>query len=144
MSITRERVLLRAKYGWPTETVPFNNGAVHAPDGYRTNGAGFVAMCWDLPNIGGGPSTVGLVKWVEEVPVRELLPGDAIGYFGPDSIDTDGGSAAIFEGWLNGDMNLGYALVWQQLPDATPGPARRARPVDFRKWHAYRLRDILD
>jgi hypothetical protein len=137
--ITRERVLLRAKYGWPTETVPFSNSNFHAPDGYRTNGAGFVSMCWDLPSFGGGPSTVELLKYATEIEVRDLQPGDAVGYFGPDSLDTDGGSAAIFEKWAES-----YAIVWQQLPDASPGPARRARPVDYRKWHAYQLTGIVD
>jgi hypothetical protein len=82
--------------------------------------------------------------WVEEIQIADLLPGDAIGYCGPGSTGADGGVIVIFEGWLNGDMSLGYALTWQQLPDASPGPARRARPLDFRRWHAYRFRDIAD
>jgi hypothetical protein len=150
MTISRERVLLRAKYGWPTETVPFNKATFHAPDGYRTDAAGFACMCWDIPlhvpHSWGGLSTVTLETdgWVKEIPVRDLLPGDAIGHCGPGSTDSDGGSVVIFEGWLNGDMNLGYALVWQQLPDVSPGPARRGRPIDFRRWHGYRFKDIVD
>lgn len=149
MSITRTRVLLRAKYGWPTETVPFDKATFHS-SGYRQDAAGYVSMCYGIPlhvlHSWGGLSTVTLLTdgWLKEIRVTDLRPGDAIGYCGPGSIDSDGGTVVIFESFLNNDISLGYALVWQQLPDASPGPARRARPLDFRRWHAYRYKDIVD
>ena len=147
--ISRQRVLLRAQYGWPQATVPYNKSAVHEPDGYRTDAAGFVSMCWGIPLTAphsyGGMSTMTLETdgWVSEIQPVELLPGDALGLCGPGSVDMDGGVIVIFEGWLNNDPNTGYALTWEQLPDSSPGPIRRARVHSFR-WHAYRFRDIED
>lgn len=148
-TISRDRVLLRGRYGWPTGTVPFSKTQFHQPDGYRQDAAGFLSMCWKIPlhahHSWGGLSTVTLLTdgWVSEIDTTDLKPGDAIGFCGPGSIDADGGVILLFEGWLNDDPTLGYALTWEQLPDASPGPVRRARPVNFR-WHAYRFRDIVD
>lgn len=147
--IARSDVLLRGRYGWPQGTVPFSKSDFHQPDGYRTDAAGFLSMCWDIPltatHSWGGMSTVTLLTegWVKEIKGDELLPGDAIGFCGPGSMDSDGGVILLFEGWLNDNPDLGYALTWEMLPATSPGPGRRARPFDFR-WHAYRFRDIID
>lgn len=147
--ITRTTVLMRARYGWPTATVPFSKVNFHQPDGYRCDAAGFVSMCWDIPlNVThsyGGMSTVSLESdgWAYEIQPLELKAGDAIGYLGRDSVDADGGVIVIFESWLNGDPNTMYAMTYEQLPQNSPGPVYRARPYD-RKWHCYRFRDIVD
>lgn len=147
--ITRTRVVLRAKYGWPKKTVPFAHGAFHSPDGYQTNAAGYVSMCWDIPldapHSRGGMSIVSLLtdNWCHEIKPSDLKPGDAIGYLGPEAVDSDGGTVVIFEKWLNDDPSLGVALTWDHLPVVGAGPDRRAHPVDFR-WHAYRYRHIID
>lgn len=148
-TITRTRSLLRARYGWPVGTVPFSKTEFHPGDGYRMDAAGFICMCWDIPlhvrHSWGGLSTVTLLTdgWVTEISMEDLQPGDAIGHLGPDSVDADGGVIVLFENWLHGDRKLGYALTWEHLPISAPGPARRARPVDFR-WHAYRFNGIQD
>lgn len=147
--ISRNTIMIRGRYGWPAGTVNFSKTERHNPDGYRCDAAGYISMCWDIPlttkHSWGGMSTVTLATegWVKEIPGSELLPGDAIGLCGPNSMDGDGGVILLFEGWLNDDPNLGYALTWEQLPSGSPGPVRRARPFDFR-WHAYRFRDVMD
>lgn len=146
--ITRTSVILRAKYGWPRKTVPFNQRVLHKPDNYRTDAAGFVTMCWgiplDVPHSWGGLNIVSLLTdgWAIEIPNHELKPGDAIGYLGPDAIDPDGGTIVLFERWL-GDPGQRVAVTWDHLPITAPGPDQRSRPVDFR-WHSYRFRDIID
>ena len=149
MTITRTRALLRAKYGWSRKSVIFNRSGFHKPSGYRTNAPGYVSMVWDIPlyvrhNVG-GLSTVTLLTdgWVKEIEIRELKPGDAIGYLGTDSIDTDGGFIVIFEKWLDDNPDLSHAVTWEFHSGVSPGPDQRARAVDF-KWHAYRFRDITD
>lgn len=150
MPITRHRVLLRARYGWPKETVPFNKIAFHQPDGYRTDAAGYVCMCWDIPlhvpHSWGGLSTISMESdgWAYEIDPMEMLPGDALGLLGQGSVGTDGGTIVLFESWLNNDFTTNYAITWEMLPDASPGPVRRARPYDRHKWHSYRFRDIVD
>lgn len=145
--ITRTRVLLRAKYGWPKKSVPFEQQTFHQPDGYRANAAGYVSMCYDIP-IGpghaGGANIVTLLThgFMEEIRPGDLQPGDAIGYLGPDAVDQDGGVIVIFEKWLNNDPSLKVALTWEHLPVVGMGPDQRARPVDF-KWHAYRFTHLL-
>lgn len=145
-SITRTMVLLRAKYGWERKTVPFHKTAIHQPDGYRTDGPGFAAMCYDIPpDHHGGPNIVTLLTqgWMREIPMADLQPGDAIGYLGPDALDPDGGLIVIFEKWLNDDPSMKIALTWEHLPIVGMGPDQRARSVDFR-WHAYRYAHITD
>jgi hypothetical protein len=150
VSITRNRVLMRARYGWPQKTVQFNKIGFHAPDGYRTDAAGYLSMCWDIPihakNSWGGQSTISLETdgWAYEIDPLDMKPGDALGLLGPGSVGTDGGTVVVFEGWLSGDYTTNYALCWEMLPDATPGPVRRQRPYDRHKWHSYRFRDIVD
>lgn len=147
MPITRKRVLLRAQYGWARKSVPFDQHAIHQPDGYRTNAPGFVAMCWDIPltipHTAGGPNIVTLLTdgYAIEIDPKDLKPGDAIGYLGPDAIDADGGTIVLFDRWLQFDQKL--AATWDHLPVVGLGPDQRARHVDFR-WHAYRYRDIVD
>lgn len=149
MPITRTTVMLRAKYGWPLNTVPFSKTDFHQPDGYRQDAAGFLSMCWDIPlnakHSWGGLSTVSLESdgWAKEIDPIDLKSGDAIGYLGPNSVDGDGGVIVIFEGWLNGDHRTMYAMTYQQLPQYSPGPTYIARPYDMR-WHCYRFRDIVD
>jgi hypothetical protein len=148
-TISRNRVLVRGQYGWELGTVPFSKTEFHQPDGYRQDAAGFISMCYDIPlhasHSWGGMSVVTLLTdgWMEEIKSEELRPGDAIGHLGPYAMDADGGVISLFEGWLNNDPNLGYALVYEQLPSGNPGPQRKARPFDFR-WHAYRLKGIID
>jgi hypothetical protein len=140
-------VLLRAKYGWPKQSVPFDPNAFHQPDGYRQDAAGFASMCWDiptyLPGSWGGMTTVTLDSggWVYEIPPKDLLPGDALGLCGPGTSGA-GGVIVIFEKWLGDTPDTGYAITWEQLPEASPGPVQRARPYSF-QWHAYRFRDIV-
>lgn len=147
MSITRKRVILRAQYGWPRKTVPFDQHQFHQPDGYRMNAAGFVSMCWDIPltssSSAGGPNIVTLLTdgHAYEIPLLDLRPGDAIGYLGPDAIDTDGGTIVLFDRWLQFEQKL--AATWDHLPVVGLGPDQRAWNVDFRL-HAYRYRDIVD
>lgn len=146
LTISRNRVIIRAKYGWPRKTVPFHRTALHQPSGYRCDGAGFVAMAYDIPpDIHGGPNVVTLLTqgWMREIPLDDLRPGDAIGYLGPDALDADGGLIVLFEKWLNNDPGLKVALTWEQLAVVGIGPDQRARPVDFR-WHAYRYAYITD
>lgn len=137
------------RYGWPVGTVPFSKTEFHSPDGYRMDPAGYACMCWDVPlhvrHSWGGLSTVSLLEdgWVTEIEQPDLKLGDAVGFLGQGSVDADGGLIVMFERWLNNDRSLGYAICWQQLKDTAPGPARRARPLDFR-WHAYRFNDIVD
>lgn len=143
--ITRSEILLRAKYGWPRKTVPFNRVGIHPPSGYRTDAPGYVSMCWDIPldapHSLGGMSTVTLLTdgWCREITRQEVLPGDAVGYLGPESLDADGGVVMIFEKWLTGDT----ALTWEHLPAMGMGPDQRARPIDHR-WHCYRFRHVID
>lgn len=148
MSITRTRVILRAKYGWSRKLVHWDRSGFHS-SGYRTTPAGYVSMCWDIPlnapHSNGGMSTVTLLTdgWAYEIEPHELKPGDAIGYLGIDSIDADGGFVVIFEKWLSDNPDLRTALTWEFHRGVSPGPDQRARPVDWR-WHAYRFRDIVD
>src|SRR5688572_24370214 len=141
MAITRTRVLLRAKYGWPRCTVEFNEKIIHTPDGYKQNAPGYISMCYDIPldapHSWGGMNIVTLLSdgWMYEIPAHELKPGDAVGDLGAHAIGTDGGTIVIFESWLNNDPSLGVALTWEHTPIVSPGPDRRARPIDFR-WHA--------
>ncbi len=144
MGISRGRVLLRMRYGWAQGTVEFDRNKIHQPDGYRCDEGGYVSMCWDIPTYlpgnFGGMSTLSLDTggWAIEVPATELKPGDAMGLLGPV-----GGVIVMVEGWLNNDPNTGYVLCWEQLPDTSPGPVRRARPYSF-QWHCYRFKDIED
>jgi hypothetical protein len=148
--ITRNRVLLRARYGWPQATVPFSKTDFHQPSGYRCDAAGFLSMCWAIPlgapHSWGGMSTLTLESdgWAREIQPLDMKPGDALGLLGPGSVGTDGGTIVLFEGWLNDDYTTNYAITWEQLPDASPGPVRRARPYDRNRWHSYRFRDIVD
>ena len=148
--ISRARVLLRARYGWPQETVPFNKVNFHEGDGYRTDAAGYISMCWDIPlhapHSWGGMSTMSLETdgWAYEIKPTELLPGDAIGLLGPGSVGPDGGTIVLFENWSGNDPDLGYAVCWLHLPDRGPGPMRRAIPFNKNTWHSYRFRDITD
>lgn len=130
--------------------MPFNKAAFHAGDGYRTDAAGYVSMCWDIPlhapGSWGGLNTLSMEidGWAREIKPTDLKPGDAIGLLGPGSVGPDGGTIVLFEEWLHGDPQWGYAIVWQMMPDSDPGPARRARPFDKNRWHSYRFRDIED
>jgi len=148
--ITRNRVLVRARYGWPQKTVPFHKTGFHQPDGYRTDAAGYLSMCWDIPlgvkNSWGGLSTVSMDTdgWCHEVDPMDLKPGDALGLLGHGSVGPDGGTIVLFESWLNGDYTTNYAITWEMLPDASPGPVRRQRPYEGHRWHSYRFRDIVD
>lgn len=145
MPITRTRVLIRAKYGWPRKSVHLDQTKFHQPDGYRMDPAGYVSMCWDIPLTApksvGGMTTVTLLTegWAKEIAHRDLQPGDAIGYLGTDSVDGTGGLIVIFDSWVE----PGTALTWEFHRIVDPGPDQRSRPVDFR-WHAYRFRDIVN
>jgi hypothetical protein len=147
VGISRERVMLRTRYGWAQGTVKYDPSTLHQPDGYRQDEGGFVSMCWDippyLPGSYGGMNTVSLDSggWAIEIPPTELKPGDAIGLLGPQTAGR--GVIVMVEGWLNNDPNLGYVICWDMLPDSSPGPVRRARPYSF-QWHCYRFRDIED
>lgn len=144
--ITRNRVLIRAKYGWPRRSVPFSQNTRHHPDNYRTDAPGYLAMCYDIPvDVHGGPNVVTLLtsKWMVPIPREELKRGDAIGYLGPDALDADGGCIVLFDRWLNDDPATGTAITWDHLAVVGNGPDQRARPVDFR-WHSYRYAYILD
>jgi hypothetical protein len=146
LGITRRRVLLRARFGWGRKSVPFHRGAVHLPDGYRTDGPGYASMCFGIPpDSRGGPNAVTLLTqgWMTEIDPSDLRPGDAIGYLGPDALDADGGVIVIFEKWVNDDPNTKTALTWEHLAVVGDGPDQRARPVDFR-WHAYRYKHIVE
>lgn len=150
MTITRDRVLIRARYGWPQGTVDFNKTGFHPGDGYRTDAAGYLSMCWDIPlhvpHSWGGLSTISLEAdgWASEINPLQMRPGDGLGLLGPGSVGPDGGTIVLFEGWLNNDHTTGYLYCWQMLPDTSPGPVRRIRPYDRHKWHSYRFRDIVD
>jgi hypothetical protein len=103
-------------------------------------------MCYDIPpDRHGGPNVVTMLTqgWMYEIERQELLPGDAVGFIGPDAVDTDGGILVIFEKWLNSDPGSGIALTWEHLAVVGMGPDQRARPVDF-KWHCYRYKHIRD
>ena len=146
LNISRDRVLTRARYGWPRRTIPFNRTAIHQPSGYRTDPAGFVSMCYNIPpDAHGGPNVVTLLTqgWMREIPLSELHKGDAVGYLGPDALDADGGLIVIFEKWLNDDPSMKIALTWEHLAVVGTGLDQRARPVDFR-WHAYRYSYITE
>jgi hypothetical protein len=146
---TRQWVMLRAKFGWPKETVPFGKTLFHQPDGYRQDAPGFISMVYGIPlnaqNSWGGLSTVTLLTdgWLEEIDPRDLKRGDCIGYCGPGSVDGDGGVVVLFDGWFDNNPALRYAMTYEQMPDVQLGPVYRARPFDFR-WHAYRLKGIVD
>lgn len=147
MSITRARVMLRTKYGWPRKNVSFEPTVFNRPDGYRRDAAGYVSMCWDIPlnapRSYGGMTTVTLLTdgWASEIKPAELEAGDAVGYLGPDSVDADGGLILIFERWL--DRAQGIAMTWEFHKGVNPGPDLRLRPINF-QWHAYRFKDIVD
>jgi len=72
VGISRERVLLRMRYGWPQGTVEFDRNKIHQPDGYRCDEGGYVSMCWDIPTYlpgnFGGMSTLTL----------DTLPGEPL------------------------------------------------------------------
>lgn len=147
--ITRNRIMTRARYGWPQGSVEFSKTDLH-PSGYLRNASGYVSMCWDIPGgtLGfyGGLSTLALdaYGWAIEVPPLEMKPGDALGHLGPGSVGTDGGTVVIFESWLNDDYALNYFICWEMLPGSSPGPSRRVRPYDHNRWHSYRFRDVVD
>jgi len=150
MSITRTRVMIRAKYGWDMGAVEFSRSTRHPGDGYFQNMSGYVSMCWNIPQgptSQGGLDTVRLATegWVWEIQPQELKMGDAMGLCGPTSADGQGGTLVIFERWRNDDMynNGNVAVVWEMPADDRLGPIQRARPYDPR-WHYYRYRDIVD
>lgn len=148
LAITRNRVLVRAKYGWPRRTVPFNVRGFHTPSGYTTSAAGYVSMCYDIPismRHWGGANVITLLSdgFMKEIKPDELLPGDAIGYLGSDAMDGDGGVIVIFDRWLNNDPVTRMALTWAHLPTMQLGPDLRGIPVNY-KWKAYRYVHILD
>lgn len=143
MSISRERVMLRTRYGWAQGTVDYDRNKIHQPDGYRCTDGGYISMCWDLPNYlpgnYGGMDTISLDVggWAKEIPATDLKPGDIMGILGQNGV------VVMVEGWLNNDPNTGYVVCWELLPDSSPGPVRRARPYSF-QWHCYRYKDIED
>jgi hypothetical protein len=142
--------MIRTRYGWPQGTVPFSKTAFHEGDGYRTDAAGYISMCWDIPlhapHSWGGLSTLSLESdgWAYEIDPREMQPGDALGLLGQGSVGPDGGTIIMFESWLNNDPDLGYVVAWEMLPGGPLGPVRRARPYNKNTWHSYRFRDITD
>lgn len=139
----RKTSFMRAKYGWPQGQVPFSAVTFHDPDGYRCDDTGYLSMIWDIPLAGthGGMNAVTLEEWVVEIPPIELKLGDAIGLLGPASAGQN--TIVYFEDWLNGDHTSMYALTWEMLSDASPGPIRRARPWSG-SLRAYRFRDMVD
>ena len=145
--ISRNHVLLRAKYGWERKTVPFHQMVIHQPSGYRTDAAGYISMCYDIPldapHSLNGMTVVTLYTdgWFYEIPRHELKAGDALGYLGPGSVDPDGGTIVVFEKWLNDDPGLGVAVTWEHLPSVGIGPDQRARSLTP-KWHAYRYKHL--
>lgn len=147
--ITRTRVLLRARYGWPRKSAPFIRTVFHEPDGYRMDAPGFICMAYKIPlnapHSWGGLTTVTLLSddWMYEIDQGDLRPGDAMGYLGPDSVDMDGGFIVLFEQWLDNNPAHGTAIVWEHSAAVNPGPDRRAHAVNY-KWHAYRFRHIID
>lgn len=148
--ITRERVMARARFGWEFGTMAFDQQAAHTASGYRTDAAGFVSMCYDIPldapHSMRGLSTITLLTdgWFVELPSwHELLPGDLIGNLGLGSLDADGGTVVIFEEWLGGNKENGYAVTIEHLAISAPGPARRARALDHR-WHSYRYVNLVE
>lgn len=145
MPISRKEVLLRARYGWPFQSVEFSTVTMHQPDGYRQDALGYLSMCWDIPlharGSRGGMNPINMEEWVVEIQPINLLPGDAIGLLGPSSSGPD--TAALFEEWIDRNASPPYALTWEMLSDASPGPVRRARPYGH-PWRAYRFRDIVD
>lgn len=146
--MTRERVLTRARFGWEHGTVAFSRLAFHPETGYRTDGPGFISMVYDIPLFAPlsmhGMSIVTLLSegYFKEIPHHELQPGDLIGELGTTT-DPDGGVAVVFEQWLNNDPKLGYAICIEHLAVTSPGPARRARPLDYR-WHAYQYTNLVE
>lgn len=148
LEITRQRVIVRAKYGWPRKSVPFDKQVLHQPDGYRTNAPGFISMCYDIPismRNWGGANIVTLLTdgWMYEIDPNDLRPGDALGYLGPDAMDSDDGVIVLFEKWLTEDPNYKLALTWAHLPVVGMGPDIRGQSISF-KWHAYRYKHIVD
>lgn len=147
--ISRNRVIMRAKFGWERKSVTFSRTQIHQPDGYRQDAAGFICMCFDIPlhapGSWGGLNTINMATdgWFYEIPSHDLLPGDVIGYLGVGAEEYDGGTCVIFEKWLNDDPTLGVALTWEHLSHVSPGPDQRGRPIDYR-WHAYRYVGITD
>lgn len=148
-SISRKRVLLRARYGWPQASVPFNN-EIHQPSGYRQNALGYLSMCWGIPphdpRTSGGADSIRMETdgWAYQIDARELKAGDALGLLGPSSVDTIGGVLVLFEHWAEHNPATGYAMTWQHLPTHTPGPNRALQPYDSIRWRCYRFRDIVD
>lgn len=144
LGVTRTRALIRAKYGWPRRSVPFNRQAFHHPDGYRMDAAGYLSMCYGLPKYRGGANIVTLLTdgYMVEISLDDIQAGDALGYLGPDALDADGGLIVLFEKWLANDPSQRVALTWQHLPIIGLGPDLRAQPVNF-KWHAYRFNHLL-
>jgi hypothetical protein len=145
LGITRRRVLLRARFGWPRRTVPFNQDDLHQPDGYRQNAPGFVSMCYNIPISArnwGGANIVTLLTdgWMREIDPSEVLPGDAIGELGPNGVEPDGGVILIFDSWL--DLGSRMAFAWTHLPIVGLGPDLRGRAIDY-KWHYYRYTHLL-
>lgn len=142
--------MIRTRYGWAQGTVPFSKTAFHEGDGYRTDAAGYVSMCWDIPlhapHSWGGLSTLSLESdgWAYEIDPRDMKAGDALGLLGQGSVGSDGGTIIMFESWLNNDPDLGYVVAWEMLPEHPLGPVRRARPYNKNVWHSYRFRDIAD
>ena len=147
--ITRQRIMFRARYKWPQKSVTFSKTDFH-PSGYLCSAPGYVSMCWGIPKHAprfyGGMSTLAMDSdgWAYEIDPKDMKPGDALGLIGPGSVGTDGGNIVIFEGWLNDDYMSNYAICWEMLPDASPGPVRRARPYDGSRWHSYRYKDVVE
>lgn len=150
MDITRDRVMIRARYGWPEGTLPFSRSTRHPGDGYLQTMSGYVSMCWRIPQgptSAGGLDTVRLETegWVWEISPQEMKPGDAMGLCGPTSADGYGGTLVIFDHWAGNDMhNNGNVAIVREMPiDDRLGPIQRARPYDPR-WRYYRYRHITD
>lgn len=150
MPITRDRVMLRGRYGWARGTVPFDATKTHQPSGYRQDAAGYICMAWDIPldapHSWGGLTTITLDsdKWAYEIEPKDMKPGDALGLLGPWSVGTEGGVIVLFESWLHDDVTTNYVITLEHLPEYTPGPIRRQRVYDRNTWHSYRFRDIVD
>lgn len=146
--ISRSEVLARSKTIWPAGKVPYSQGTLHKPDGYRQDCSGYVSMCWAIPlkspDCWGGMSTTTLLSrgWMHEIPVSDLKPGDAVGICGPNTAGNDG-HITLFVRWLNKNPNDNHYYMREQS-GGTSGWTERLVDWPGYPYKAYRFNYIID
>lgn len=144
--MNRSEVLRRARTIWPMGQVPYSQGQLHQPDGYRADCSGYVAACWGTPPNGagswGGFSTVTVGYYAHQITPDELRPGDAIGRCGPGTAGNDG-HIQLFLGWDNATPGDNGHRVLEQAGGSS-GPTERHYATWPDGYTCWRLNGIVE